>query len=101
MNKQIRYGKQVAGVSSADGVEGMLICSLGRKYLFRVYHGDGAFTDYALRHADLCVTIHDADTAFYTVGERHILDHAPATLGLEEVSEHHQHEESQSEESSA
>jgi hypothetical protein len=93
MNKQIRYGKQVARVKSADGVEGMLIRSLGGKYLFRVYQSDGAFTDYVLRHSDLCVTIHDSDAAFYSVDERHVLDHAPATLGLEEVSENHHHED--------
>ncbi|MCE7983248.1 MAG: hypothetical protein DYG89_18905 [Caldilinea sp. CFX5] len=87
MKQQVRYGKQIATVKSADGVEGILIRSLNHRYFFRVYHGNGDFTDYDLRHFDLAVTICDSDAAFYQVGDRHILDHAPATLGLEEVHE--------------
>ncbi|MEX2281204.1 MAG: hypothetical protein WEE89_01825 [Gemmatimonadota bacterium] len=42
--------------------------------------------DYDIRHDDLPVTIDaDALAAFYTVGERTILDHSPEVLGLREI----------------
>jgi|688.fasta_scaffold609543_2 hypothetical protein len=95
MDKKVRYGKQAATVTSADGVEGVLCRSLNGRYFFRVYHDNGDFTDYGLRHADLTVTIHDSDAAFYKLGDHNLLDHAPATLGLEEVPEGNDHEETQ------
>ena len=43
---------------------------------------DGGFSDYALRHDDLKVTIApDALAAFYRIGDRHLLDHSPDVLG--------------------
>lgn len=87
MDKQVRYGKQTTTATSADGVEGVLCRSLNGRYFFRVYHDNSNFTDYELRHSDLSVIIHDSDAAFYKVGDRYLLDHAPATLGLEEVQE--------------
>lgn len=86
MSKQVRYGNNLATVRDADGVKGILIRDMDGSYLFRVYTGNGDFTDYSLRHSDLAVTIQDSDAAFYTIGDRHLLDHTPATLGLEEVS---------------
>ena len=65
---------------SANGVEGCLIRSLGGKYLFRVYDSEGNFVDYDLQHSDLRVTICDEDAYFYL---NSVLDHAPATLGVE------------------
>jgi hypothetical protein len=87
MTKQYRYGKQTATVTSANGSNGILIRSLDKQYYFRVYQNDGEFVDYELRHFDLGVIIQERDAAFYTIGEHHILDHAPETLGLEAVSE--------------
>jgi hypothetical protein len=87
MTKQYRYGKKTAIVTSADGSAGILIRSLDGQYYFRVYQEDGEFIDYELSHFDLGVIIQERDAAFYTIGEHHILDHAPETLGLEEVSE--------------
>ena len=71
---------------SANGVEGHLIYSaLLDTYMFRVYNADGDFVDYDIAHSDLCVTINDPDAYFYCRGDRDVLDHAPATLGIEDV----------------
>ena len=63
-------------------MRGILIRSFTSKYLLRVRINKDEFVDYELRHSDLEVTIHDSDAVFYKMGERHILDHAPQTLGL-------------------
>jgi hypothetical protein len=71
---------------SANGVEGhLLYSSLLKTYFFRVYSDDGEFVDYDIAHSDLCVTITDPDACFYRHGDRDVLDHAPATLGIEHV----------------
>ena len=71
---------------SANGVEGHLIYSaVLDTYLFRVYNADGGFVDYDIAHSDLCVTITDPDAHFYRRGDQDVLDHAPATLGIEDV----------------
>ena len=72
-------------LGSANGVNGMLCRSaVDGGYFFRVYTADHTFTDYALMHDDLAVTIsNDALASFYRVGEEHILDHSPAVLGRE------------------
>jgi len=53
--------------------------------MFRVYNADGEFVDYNIAHSDLCVTINDPDAYFYCRGNDDVLDHAPATLGIEDV----------------
>jgi hypothetical protein len=53
--------------------------------MFRVYNPSGEFVDYDIAHSDLCVTITDPDACFYRHGDRDVLDHAPATLGIEHV----------------
>ena len=69
---------------SANGVEGHLIYSaILDTYLFRVYNPSGEFVDYDIAHSDLCVTINDPDAYFYCRGNDDVLDHAPATLGVE------------------
>jgi hypothetical protein len=71
---------------SANGVEGHLIYSaILDTYLFRVYDPTGEFVDYDIAHSDLCVTINDPDAYFYCRGNDDVLDHAPATLGIEDV----------------
>lgn len=95
MDKKVRYGDKTATVTSADGVEGVLCRSLHGRYFFRVYHENGDFTDYGLRHSDLTVTIHDSDAVFYKLSDHDLLDHAPATLGLEEVPEGSDYEEAE------
>lgn len=84
----VRYGKAVAECSSAEGVEGILCRRFGGGYFLRVYSADRSiFTDYALRHSDLSVTIAaDALASFYRIGDDHILDHSPQVLGLEVLS---------------
>lgn len=72
---------------SANGVRGCIIPGMRADSpgYFRVYHGDGEFTDYAFYHSDLMVTIDDPDAYFYTTesGETY-LDHSPATLGKDQ-----------------
>jgi hypothetical protein len=82
------YGEDPAEVESAAGVKGVLIRTIGGAMLFRVYETPERFTDYEIRHDDLGVTI-DADelAAFYKIGERDILDHAPQVLGLRKIDE--------------
>ena len=71
---------------SANGVEGHLIYSaILDTYLFRVYNPSGEFVDYDIAHSDLCVTINDPDSYFYCRGNDDVLDHAPTTLGIEDV----------------
>jgi hypothetical protein len=71
---------------SANGVEGHLIHSaILDTYMFRVYNTQGDFVDYDIAHCDLCVTINDPDAYFYQQGDKNILDHAPTTLGIEDV----------------
>jgi hypothetical protein len=71
---------------SANGVEGHLIYSaILDTYLFRVYNPSGEFVDYDIAHSDLCVTINDPDAYFYCRSNDDVLDHAPATLGIEDV----------------
>jgi hypothetical protein len=71
---------------SANGVEGHLIyISVLDTYMFRVYNAQGDFVDYDIAHSDLCVTITDPDACFYRYGDRDVLDHAPTTLGKEDV----------------
>jgi hypothetical protein len=68
---------------SADGVEGCLIRSIDGEYYFRVYDADHNFVDYDLMHSDLSITITDPDAYFYREHGRDVLDHAPATLGID------------------
>ena len=71
---------------SANGVEGHLIYSaILDTYMFRVYNPSGEFVDYNIAHSDLCVTINDPDAYFYCRDNDDVLDHAPATLGIEDV----------------
>ena len=80
-----RYGKAVAEVTSANGTRGFLLRG-SHSFFFRVYHTDGEFTDYDIRHDDLEVTIaSDAMASFYQIGQDLILDHSPEVLGLEKV----------------
>ena len=81
----VRYGDATAAVHAADGVTGFLCKSAAAdgRFFFRVYGEDHAFTDYALRHDDLRVTIaSDAMASFYEIGDEHVLDHSPQVLGL-------------------
>ena len=70
-------------ITSADGVTGILYrdAVTGRAF-FRIYDENYNFVDYDIAHNDLRITIHDTDSAFYERNGRHILDHAPETLGI-------------------
>lgn len=67
----------------ATGTTGFILDTLDG-YVFRVYHKDGGFTDYDLRHSDLEVTIRDEDAVFYELDNgQKLLDYSPPTLGIE------------------
>ena len=86
MKHKYLYGGRPAETESADGAKGVLIRARDGTLMFRVYHGNEGFTDYAIRHDDLSVTIDkDALATFYRVGEDYILDHSPQVLGLKKV----------------
>ena len=67
-------------IKPANGTTGHLIRN-GYEMWFRVYDGT-TFTDYDLTHSDLCVTISDEDSAFYSEPKSDRLDHSPETLGI-------------------
>ena len=74
-------------IENANVTQGMLLNPSHKdvEWVFRVYHGNGTFTDYDLCHSDLCVTINDADAFFYKdANGPNRLDHSPATLGNKE-----------------
>ena len=87
MTERFLYGGKPAETRSAAGVKGTLIRTADGAILFRVYESGDRFTDYEIRHDDLGVTI-DAEelAAFYRVGGRDVLDHAPQVLGLTKAS---------------
>jgi hypothetical protein len=69
-------------LKSANGTSGVLL-PIGETWVFRVYHGDGEFTDYDIFHSDLSVTINDEDAYFYERRDGNpYLDHSPQTLGI-------------------
>ena len=84
---QVQYGGKRATAWSANGVSGVLCRdAVDGRCFFRIYRADHSFTDFAVRHDDLAVTINPlAAASFYAVGEEYILDHSPAVLGLQPV----------------
>lgn len=71
-------------VTSANGLTGFII-RVDDTHMFRVYHEDKTFTDYDMIHYDLEVTIVDPDAYLYEFNGRAYLDHAPTTLGVQDV----------------
>lgn len=71
-------------IKSAKGVRGHLLDNFDGTYSFRVYGENYTFVDYDLHHCDLCIIIDDEDAAFYSRDGKYTLDHAPATLGIED-----------------
>lgn len=69
--------------TKATGVEGCLIRGHDGEYYFRVYYDNWNFVDYDLMHSDLSITITDPDAYFYREPGRDVLDHSPATLGID------------------
>lgn len=86
---RVQYGGVSATTWPADGASGVLCRSaVDGPYFFRVYRPDGSFVDFDMRHDDLAVTIApSAMASFYERGTARILDHSPAVLGLQPVSE--------------
>lgn len=85
MPMRVRYGERDATVTSATGQRGVLCISTDGHHFFRVYATDTSFVDYDLRHSDLEVVITDAEACFYTLADAQLLDHSPATLGLDRL----------------
>jgi hypothetical protein len=68
---------------SANGVRGHLLNLADGTMVFRVYDAEHNFVDYDTLHSDLTVVIEDADAYFYRDEYSDVLDHAPATLGID------------------
>lgn len=69
----------------ARGAQGILIRTVTDDIVLRIYNSDGDFVDFDVDHSDLSVTITDDDAHFYQHDNgRLALDHAPATLGLDQ-----------------
>ena len=74
---------KIVEATDAAGVDGVIIRS-GSSYFFRVYDKEHGFTDYALHHDDLAVSIkEEALASFYSDGEKCWVDHSPSVLGLQ------------------
>lgn len=66
MKRKYLYGGQPAEAEPAAGIKGTIIRVLDGTLMFRVYYNNERFTDYAIRHDDLSVTIDkDAMATFY------------------------------------
>ena len=63
---------------SANGTTGLLI-RVGDDFMFRVYNGR-SFTDYAIFHYDMQITITDPDAYFYD-STKPFIDYSPQSLG--------------------
>lgn len=88
MSNEYIYGGKPAKVKSAAGTSGVLIKAADGGFVFRVYHGNGTFTDYDIRHDDLSITIDPDELAsFYQIGDRFILNHTPQVSALKRISE--------------
>jgi hypothetical protein len=93
MNDKYRYGGPPADVKSAAGIKGVILRTGDDRMLFRVHHDPERYTDYAIRHDNLSVTIDDDElVAFYKAcprasgdGEKYTLDRSPEVLGLERI----------------
>lgn len=86
MKQKYLYGGKPAKTESAAGIKGTIIRAFDGNMMFRVYYSNERFTDYAIRHDELNVTIDkDELAAFFEVGEQHILNHSPQVLGLRKV----------------
>ena len=87
MTEKYIYGKKISTVRDASGISGIIIKLMDGSIAFRVYENDkSSFTDYALNHDDLPVTIEAGSLAsFYSSGEDHALDHSPEVLGLKKA----------------
>ena len=71
-------------VKSANKLKGCLIYIHGaNKFVFRVYRKNKTFEDYDILHNDLSIVIDDPDAYLYKYPNRLILDHSPATLGID------------------
>jgi hypothetical protein len=77
-------------ITNAQGATGFLIWT-GENYMFRrvmideVDNGHTTsvtFKDYTICHSDLEIEIQDIDATFYEDGDKLLLDHSPATLGV-------------------
>ncbi len=75
---------------TASGAKGILIRSFDNdetRLYFRIYHEDGDFDDYRLRHDDLFVTIDEDESASFYEDEHgeKWLDHSPNVFGWETI----------------
>lgn len=80
-------------IKDAEGVRGFILGdAFGHGIRFRVYDPEdkSKFTDYAVAHSDLEVTIHDGASLWEYADGRRNLDHSPAALGCKKVEEDHE-----------
>jgi hypothetical protein len=81
-----QYGNQVAQVTDAKGLSGLLCRSIDGHYFLRVDTETG-YIDYEIRHDDLQIKIEDDLAACYETEGNYILDHSPQVLGLKPVTQ--------------
>lgn len=85
-NNIVQYGHKTANVRPAGGTRGTLHRSFDGEYFLRIHTSDTVFTDYAIKHDDLEVTIsEEALASFYQIGDDHFIDHNPSVLGLQVI----------------
>ena len=64
--------------------EGILLRRIDGATFFRENKEGGGFTDYEILHSDLSIIINDDDACIYKNEGQLIIDHSPATLGINE-----------------
>jgi len=87
VNRAAHVGRSVKGATmnpiKLTRQKGILCRDLNGDYFLRTTEPNGETRDYTIHHSDLSVEILDDDAYAYQSGERWILDHSPATLGIE------------------
>jgi len=63
--------------------KGIFCRTLDGEYFLRTTEPNGETRDYAIHLSDLAIEVLDEDAYAYQRGEAWIIDHSPATLGIE------------------
>ncbi len=69
---------------SVNGRKACIFADASGEVMVRFYKPNFEFEDFKLKHSDLEVIINDSDAFVYPKTE--VLDHSPATLGIDEES---------------
>lgn len=66
-------------------LKGLLCRDIWGKVFLRTTLSDGSSREYRIDHSDLSIKVQDKDAYSYEKDGEWIIDHSPATLGIDEV----------------